>query len=389
MNLVSQIKTNETYYKRRWFVALLVLSFLLTHCGYLSEFTEIAILQSGTTPSETVLRDYLIVSDVANDTLAFMKIGSSGALTTGPSISLGATDPIQIGANATHKFIVVPTYSGQKISVVVDSGTTSLNLALTAGSPKARPVGAGAPQMAIISSNGEHAYIVYEDGKVTQYSVNSTTRELTEGTTTTLTGVGGSAYYFVSDSTQTRFYIGSYGTGKVAALTRNATTGALTEVAGSAFAAVGSVLNMAMKNSDDFLYAVSNGSGVKVLAVQANGSLTDPGLPVLQVGQTLTGIAITPDDRFAYTVNSAAQITGYSINQTTGALTILAGFPMATVADSHSPVITSDGNYLYIGSSSLASIDGYSINTSTGALTQISGAPFASPGASYGMIQPR
>jgi 6-phosphogluconolactonase len=86
------------------------------------------------------------------------------------------------------------------------------------------------------------------------------------------------------------------------------------------------------------------------------------------------------------------QLAGWSINSTTGALTLLSGFPVSV--SFNLPIepgqlqITTDpgGNYLFVSDSGDNEIFVYSISNTTGALTPATGSPFTVPAIEPGNI---
>ena len=88
--------------------------------------------------------------------------------------------------------------------------------------------------------------------------------------------------------------------------------------------------------------------------------------------------------RFAYVANVADNnVTTFSINSTTGALTLIGNYP----AGSGARFVLRDpsGKYLYVANRTGVSISAYAINQTTGALAQISGSPFATSNAPYSL----
>jgi len=79
---------------------------------------------------------------------------------------------------------------------------------------------------------------------------------------------------------------------------------------------------------------------------------------------------------FAYVANQGGSISGYSVNSSTGALTLLNGFPL-TVGENPS-FVTHDpqGRFLVMADIAAALVHVYSINTTTGALSEISPSPY-------------
>jgi 6-phosphogluconolactonase (cycloisomerase 2 family) len=95
---------------------------------------------------------------------------------------------------------------------------------------------------------------------------------------------------------------------------------------------------------------------------------------------------------YLYALNDSPasnNIYGYSVNETTGALTILAGFPLATggsgTNNTLSERLTIDhvNNRLYVINAGSNTVSAYSINTTTGALTALPFSPIVLPSGFY------
>ena len=72
----------------------------------------------------------------------------------------------------------------------------------------------------------------------------------------------------------------------------------------------------------------------------------------------------------------ANDVVGYGIDATTGALTALAGFPVAAEADAYSVSVDPTNQFLYVTDDGAANVSGFTLDASTGALTPMSGSPF-------------
>src|SRR3984893_11333721 len=99
----------------------------------------------------------------------------------------------------------------------------------------------------------------------------------------------------------------------------------------------------------------------------------------LVITLTLLGAPIRAE--FAYVANlNSNNVSGYTINPTTGALTAIAGSPFAAGGSPGSVAVDPSGKFAYVANefgNSGNSVSGYTINPSTGALTAITGSPFA------------
>jgi len=134
-----------------------------------------------------------------------------------------------------------------------------------------------------------------------------------------------------------------------------------------------------------FLYALGT-AGLYAFSIEAGtGTLTQiSGSPFAAAGPSNGGfprpatlMSIDQMNKFLY-VSTSAGISAYNINESTGALTSIAGSPFgANVTDSWAIVITPNNSYLYqVQGQSTSNIYGYSVNQTSGALTPLSNSPF-------------
>src|SRR5438128_1751116 len=87
--------------------------------------------------------------------------------------------------------------------------------------------------------------------------------------------------------------------------------------------------------------------------------------------------------QFVYVANSAGNdVSGYTINATTGALTAIPGSPFPTASHPQSVAGHPTGKFAYVANvtdTAAGEVSGYTINATTGALTAIPGSPFPIP----------
>jgi 6-phosphogluconolactonase len=87
-------------------------------------------------------------------------------------------------------------------------------------------------------------------------------------------------------------------------------------------------------------------------------------------------VAVDPGGKFVYVVNEGDKnVSGYTIGPSTGALTAIAGSPFTTGGDPRSMAVDPSGKFAYVADFT-GNVLGYTINPSTGALTAIAGSPF-------------
>jgi 6-phosphogluconolactonase len=172
----------------------------------------------------------------------------------------------------------------------------------------------------------------------------------------------------------------------------NQGAGTLTEAANSPFLTVTDPLFLAASSNGQFAYVTDPNNGqihiftlnsiTGAMAEAANSPFTDDG-GVANPGRF---IAIHPNGNFLYTAEDApGQISFYSIDTTTGALSLVAGSPFNAPPGMipNTFVFDSTGVFLYAIdlNNPGVGVAGFTIdNTGTGALTgQVPGSPFALP----------
>jgi YVTN family beta-propeller protein len=112
----------------------------------------------------------------------------------------------------------------------------------------------------------------------------------------------------------------------------------------------------------------------------STGALTAiAGSPFL-AGSGPFSVAVDPSGKFAYVANNDSNnVSGYTINPSTGALAPMAGSPLPGFPAGAAPIsvaVDPTGKFVYVANDGSNSVSGYMINPSTGALTPITGSPF-------------
>lgn len=165
--------------------------------------------------------------------------------------------------------------------------------------------------------------------------------------------------------------------GGVAAFTIDPNTGVLTNVSGSPFstgpvgspgqivydAARGPFVYVALSNPPSFQNLIAGFS-----VDQSTGALTPvPGSP-FAAASTAT-LVLDPSGQFLFTGNSGTNLVGFKV-EADGSLTALPG--VTAIA---SPPFVFSGNHLYTGSAA-GTIAAFNLDETTGALTPVAGSPF-------------
>jgi 6-phosphogluconolactonase len=126
----------------------------------------------------------------------------------------------------------------------------------------------------------------------------------------------------------------------------------------------------------------SQPSGQSCSVSQASGTNTQSNITSVLVSCLSAG-------KFAYVPNFGGNnISGFSINQTTGALTAISGSPYPAGVLPYGIAVTPSGKFAYAINYNSNSISQYSINTTSGALSAIGGSEFTGPGPRVILVHP-
>ena len=154
-------------------------------------------------------------------------------------------------------------------------------------------------------------------------------------------------------------------------------TGALTAVPGSPFAVPGQPFGIAATHDNKFLYVTQfqNNQISSFIISPASGVLTAMACPTIPATDVQPmKIVINPAGTLLYTANQVGSVSGFTINATTGCLTLISTTPTDTVA--RGITIDQSGQFLYVVTGG-GGIDAFSIGA-TGALTRLALAGFDS-----------
>jgi 6-phosphogluconolactonase (cycloisomerase 2 family) len=283
--------------------------------------------------AEDSLGKFVYVSNDGDNTISGFSVGADGSLTpfstptfaTGSAPGLPAIDP-----SGTHLF--VPNSGDNTISVFTIAGTGLLTP--VAGSPFSTGVGAG-PTMVVVDPTDKFLYV-------------------TNGTDNTVSGINIGA----------GAVLGAAVTGSPFA-TGNLPFGIAMDAAG-AFVVV-------VNQNDNTLtyYSLNSTTG----ALTAGGTVQTRPVPLLV--NLYTGIAspvIAPKTVEAANSGTSNDISSYTVNVGTGALTAAATSPTAGVAGNSQVAVSQTGTFFYTASTSALKLGAFSVNGSA-ALTALTGSP--------------
>jgi 6-phosphogluconolactonase len=182
----------------------------------------------------------------------------------------------------------------------------------------------------------------------------------------------------------------------------SAANGILSPVSGSPFPSGLGAYGLAVDAGDQFLYvanpSASNPPPYSTTIGNISGFSIDPGTGALTTilgspftatnGSGPTAITVDPSGTFVYavTTGSSFSIWCFTINPTNGQLVAVTSSPFSLTAGALFALIDPSGNYFYIGSQLGNGIAGYTYNPSTGVPTAIAGSPFSTATAPGKMV---
>jgi len=166
-------------------------------------------------------------------------------------------------------------------------------------------------------------------------------------------------------------------TGSISNRTTNATIG---PIPGSPFSLPSTPNSFSRHPSNRFLYVVhSTANNISGYAInESTGALTAVPGGTFAAGTNPISLVFTANGQFAFVVNQgSANIYTYSVNTTTGALTEMVANRIATGTGPRPLVVHSSGGFGYVTNAGSANISAYTINATTGALTAMASSPIA------------
>jgi 6-phosphogluconolactonase len=177
-------------------------------------------------------------------------------------------------------------------------------------------------------------------------------------------------------------YVVNPSSSDIAGFSSNVTSGALTPIPGSPFpvAPGNGAIRMIVHPNGKFAYANATAYDIERYNVdQTTGALTASGNPA--VGGIFGTLAIDPSGKFLYSANGGLSflpdpaktnnVSAFTINAATGALTEIAGSPFPTGTGPRRLTTDPSGKYLLVSNTDSHDIRVYAINVTTGALAQV------------------
>lgn len=298
-------------------------------------------------------------------------INSSGLATAVGSGATLITATLNGVSGSTHLTVGTPVPVSLQVSpasptLAIGNSTTFTAQELWSDSTLHAPSGT----VTWVSGTTATATILANAGTALAHAAGTSTITATEGSltgNTTLTVVTGTAKYA---------YVANNGAGNniewyavnVASSTPFTSPSTLT---------MSAPYQIALHPSGKYMYELDVANSIQVLNVGTNGALTTTAITPVTAGSVgPTYMAVDPYGRFLYAVDAGTtSIYGYTISPTDGSLTLISGAPFSFPGSLSQPqqvVIDHTGSYLYVPDYADNFVSGYSIDQTTGALTALS-----------------
>ena len=284
----------------------------------------------------------------------------------------------------TPNFAYATNFSSQNISAYsINSGSGEL-ASLGDAVPAANGTAATGPNSFEVHPSGKFAFVVSSAANaILAYSINSAGVLTQIDSNSSTTGVQNFAtdltpQNLAIDPSGRYVYVANTNASNVSAYSINTTTGMLTEIDADAVTVgvqkIGtgaSPFDIKIDPSGRFVYVTNFGAtDVSSYSINsATGALTSLGLPVIS-GANPRGISIDPTGKFVYVTNQTPNtVSTFSIDKATGVLSVAVNVDTGTAPFSVS--IDVEGKFAYVANRGSNDVSAYSINVSTGALTRI------------------
>jgi 6-phosphogluconolactonase (cycloisomerase 2 family) len=304
--------------------------------------------------------------------------GSTGGTSTNGTVCGPGTNPGG-GGNTASLLYYLGTNNIQGASL----STTGNFVALASFTPPTLPSSFGNDMVVV---NKQFLYLPQNDSLTIQaFSIDHTTGALTAIAGSPFATAGADS--ITSDPLGRFLFVGNQTTGTVSVFQINATTGALVAAPGSPFSAFNldfaSVL--AVDGTGKFLYVGQNIPALPVYGFsidQTSGALTP--LAASPFGLGVAGVRTDFTGKFAIGLTGIAgdnHLYVFSVDPSIGTLAPVANSPFATVATKILNLrIHPSSQFVYSfgldSTGATAAIEGFSIDPAVGALTALTGSPF-------------
>ena len=346
---------------------------------------------AGTQPQRLVLDgtgQFAFAANAGSANLSGYFVDLNGALLSlGPAINVGMA-PNPPTFDPLNRYLFVPNSGSDSLSVFTFNASSG-GLTEVVGFPGSPFSTGDNPQSASVDAQGRFVWVNnLTAGTVSMFFVNSGGILTTASGNPLTTGAAPQRVTFRQYSPKLFAFVANAGSGTVSVFDVNQTTGgviispplAVPFPAGTAPSAVtidpsGQFALVANSGSNNVsVYRIDSTTGV-LTVVQNPVPVTSDFFPSGTAPQQVT---IHPSGNFAYIANATSgNVSTYTINQTTGVLTQIAGSPFLTGGTSPKRVtIDSAGKFAFVSNQNSDTIAVFSIDQGTGVLTAVTGSPF-------------
>ncbi len=315
---------------------------------------------------------FLYSADMGSNQLSTFSIGSDGTLSAtsqSPFSIGGAPISIVISPNKNFAYVTVSGSNNIQIYSVASDGT------LTASSTQ--PSGGTLPGALVIQPSGTFLFAANTGSPdISVFSVNTSSGALTPVSGSPFALQGNSASDIVVTPSGNFLYAAVPQQGAVFGFTISS-SGALTLIPGALRAAGIGPEFLTVSPNESFLYASDNfSSNVYGFSIQSGSGIlfAVPNSPFgasQGLGNNPAGLAVDSSSKYLYVANqNNGNVSALAIDSQ-GSLTPITGSPF-TAGSGPLYVVATAANVVYVANHSSNNISEFTINTTTGALTALS-----------------
>ncbi len=342
--------------------------------GYTIDKTTGALTSTGTTttsigslPNALTIDPrggFLFVANLVSTSVSAFRIDAATGVLTSTGTATTGGSATSVNVDPSGRFVYVTNWdTGDVAAFTLDASTGALartdcggGSGCGSGNPMNFKVGANATSNIAFERAGKYAYLTaMSTNEIERYAIDQTTGALSSAVSVSAGPAGTNPTYVAIDPTGRFLYTANAGDSvnpaDLSAFTVSATTGTLSQI--------------------------DCGGGVG-----CNGKN-------FKAGVYPNALTIDPSGRYLYVANANDNtVSAYAINTTTGALTEVTGSPYRVNARSYgvlSVATDPSGRFLYATSNQDNDVTGFAINGSTGALTVLAASPYAA-GTNAGFI---
>lgn len=376
---------------RTWCAAILAGAAALAGCGGGGDGGS-----GGGTPPPPAPPTRLVLianSDVSENTVSIYTLdATSGALSRHPaspfSGGLGLS-PSSIAVTPSGRFAYITNAGTNDVSALA---VNPVNAEITAAANPPYPVTA-TPQFVAVEPTGRFAYVALSLNRVEAYAINAGTGTLTAIAAGAGEALGTSPRHIAIDPSGRFAYVANGSSNNITFYTIDQTTGALTlpQVLPIAFTPPNAPLpvSIAVDPLGRFAYVTNSGTNdVSAFRLDsATGALSEIAGSPIAVSGGPTSVALEPTGRFAYVANlTGSTISILAIDQVTGLPALNDTVQLTASSGPRSLTVDPSGKFLYVTLSSAHVVEAFRIDPMTGALASVIGSPFLTGFSPLGVI---